>query len=1258
MQRNGKGMNGDERSSPTDEGLPALRRVDLDARGARGVAMDAPRTVVILLGMHRSGTSLLSNVLHILGVDMADTTDHVSPKNAGGFWERPELVAIHDEILSAIGRPIAKPSHVLPLPPAWWRTKDVQALKPKLVDYVRTQLAKSSNPWGFKDPRTCRLLPLWQEVFRELNLEPVYVNAVRTPAESSVSMSQKSPARKMSVANGELMWLSYNYDIARYVLTKSPSILIDYDEWFAAPVEMARRLAQQLGIGRDLGDEELVECMNSLVRPDYRHQFEGKEGVASGLPIATMLYEAMTAGNPPSESDVRHLRAQLRLVDLFFKSLSPVAHDLDELTAAQAALTVEASELKDQNAETARLLEDANTANKEGAAARHKLSEEIAAVRTSLGEAETRAGDAERERTALADKIAALQAENAERNADLAAAAAEIRAALEAELETTRSALAEREGRLAQLEDRLSIVTSEHQGLEERLATETRELESLLRESEAKTSDLRAAISRQRHRGRSLLKAARDWRDAYHAEHGEDEARLASAEAAAELFQSLAAAEQRLAAADERHARFVAEIETRDRSLAALWKDQAEATAPADHALEFQWPTDGKLDVSGQIDDAGGKGITGHVLIVGRPEIVPVMELRANGKLILAETCLADGAAEDRGPDQPWQFDLPYSRIALEYGGQEVSVRLAGFDQEIGRTKLPDDLSAFHAPPAVVAAEIVGGTPAEAAEYQSWLRHHETREEAERARDYRSKRKRSGPKLTVIVFGEDGEAFDRTIGSLRGQVYGDWEALCIGAAKDVEGQDPRVQAVSGPDLDPTLGQFADDDLVTFVEAGDTISPTALLHLAEAAAATPKFSLIYSDEDRFDRETGLRALPYMKAQWSPDLGLAQDTVSRLALVRRNKIERLPQSTLDLFELTLNAALGDGESVVHLPFILYHREASNASKPVDLTEAVNAIIQSNPEFAGAKAKPASDGRVKIDWPIPDPAPRVSLIVPTRDRADLLRVSIDGFLHETRYNNLEIIIADNDSQEEDSRNFLAKVATHPRVQVVPVPGPFNYSKINNEAAKHATGALIGLMNNDLKVLDPDWLGEMVSHAVRPDIGIVGAKLLHGDGTVQHAGVTLGIGLASHLYKSFPGGADGRQGRLVVPQDLSAVTAACLLMRREVWDEVGGLDEDFPVAYNDVDLCLKVRAAGYRILWTPDALVYHLESQSRGKDVTPAKRERLNQDKNRLIERWGALLDSDPFHSPNFSSKHVDARLAFPPRVTAAWQPSPDAQ
>jgi GT2 family glycosyltransferase len=339
---------------------------------------------------------------------------------------------------------------------------------------------------------------------------------------------------------------------------------------------------------------------------------------------------------------------------------------------------------------------------------------------------------------------------------------------------------------------------------------------------------------------------------------------------------------------------------------------------------------------------------------------------------------------------------------------------------------------------------------------------------------------------------------------------------------------------------------------------------------------------------------------------------------------------------------------------VPFVLYHRAAANASKSQGLAEVVQSVIDSTTTLKGATAISDDHGRTKVRWPVPDPEPRVSMIVPTRDRTDLLRVCVDGFLHETRYTNLEVLIADNDSEEEETKVYLAKVSTHPRVRVIPCPGPFNYSKINNLAAKHATGELVGLMNNDLKVFEPDWLRQMVSHAVRPDVGIVGAKLLYEDGTIQHAGVTLGISLASHLYKFSPGGAEGRQGRLNTTQDVSAVTAACLIMRREVWDEVGGLDEDFPVAYNDVDLCLKVRAAGYRILWTPDAVLYHLESRTRGKDVAPEKRERLNQDKARLTERWGDMLSEDPFHSPNFSASHTDSRLSFPPRATALWQPA----
>ena len=1215
----------------------AVRDREIDLGDRRFLSSERARPIVVVLGMHRSGTSLLSNVLHILGVDMADTTDHVSPKNAGGFWERPALVAIHDEILEAIGRPIARPSHVLPLPPAWWRSKEVQALKPKLIDYVRQELAKSGNPWGFKDPRTCRLLPLWWEVFRELNLEPVYVTAIRTPAEASVSMSQKTSARKLSVANSELMWLSYNYDIARYVTTKSSTVIVDYEEWFEDPIGLAERLAEQLGIGRDLPPEDLADCMASIVRSDYRHQFEGSKGVTSGAAIAGLLYKAMTADSPLSSADLRNVRGQLRLVDLFFKSLAPLAEDLDLLTSAHAALEREKAEISAERDAERRALEELSQAREQQAAELTRLEQERAAVAEQVREAK-QALEAAKE---LASKAKSIAAEQSEERASLRLKAAALEAEAVQLQADVAAAQAEAEAARKEIEQALASAS--------KAQSEAAALEA---ESAAREQALQNSMTHYRRRSRNLLAKAKALRGAYQAEHGEELGRLDSATRAGEVHQALLSAERRLAIAEERNARFIAELEARDRSLRDLAKRDAEReTSVANEPGIFEFSAD-NLRPAGELQSVDSHGIAGSAWFPDRPEIIPVVELRVAGSLVLAQSCQS-GERADNAPDGGWTFLIPWRRVPLEHAGKEAVLLVAGLDHELATITIPEDLREHHASPAARAAELFGGTVAEAAEYQSWLLHHEAAEHDESARAYRAERTREWPTITVIIYDSDPAQLGRTIASLRAQIYGQWQALCIDAAAQAEDIDPRVRIVSGSAAEAALEDLGSQALVTFVQAGDVLAPSALLHLANAAEASPDFALIYTDEDRIDADTGVRGLPHLKPAWSPDLALAQDYVSRLALVRNSRVERLaPRGSADVYKITVGAALSAAGPVIHLPFILYHRDRGNASTPWDFPATVQSLIDSEPRFAGARAKGRGDGSVKIAWPIPQPAPKVSLIVPTRDRADLLRVCVDGFLHETRYKNLEVLIADNDSSDADTLSYLAKVATHPRVRVIPCPGPFNYSRINNQAVEHATGTLIGLMNNDLKVLDPNWLHEMVGNAVRPDVGAVGAKLLHGDGTVQHAGVTLGIGLASHLYKSFPGDAEGRQKRLVLPQDVSAVTAACLVLRREVWDELGGLDEEFPVAYNDVDLCLKVKAAGYRVVWTPDALVYHLESQSRGRDIAPDKRERLNQDKARLIERWGDVLSADPFHNANLSANHIDSRLAFPPRVAAPWQ------
>ncbi len=271
----------------------------------------------------------------------------------------------------------------------------------------------------------------------------------------------------------------------------------------------------------------------------------------------------------------------------------------------------------------------------------------------------------------------------------------------------------------------------------------------------------------------------------------------------------------------------------------------------------------------------------------------------------------------------------------------------------------------------------------------------------------------------------------------------------------------------------------------------------------------------------------------------------------------------------------------------------------------------------------------------------------MIPTRDRADLLGPCIDSILKRSSYPNFEIIIIDNGSVEPATTQLFTRLPTD-RVRVVWDDSPFNFSALNNHGARVAKGEILCLMNNDIEVLTPDWLEEMVSFAHRDEIGCVGARLWYPSGFLQHAGVITGVGgVAGHAHLNLLRGDRGYFNRAVLHQSFSVVTAACLLVRQAVFEQVGGLDESLAVAYNDVDFCLRVREAGYRNVWTPYAEMVHYESATRGYETTPAKRARLEQEMTLLRQRWGEQLFNDPAYSPNLNLKKPDFAYAFPPRA-----------
>nr|WP_255720297.1 glycosyltransferase family 2 protein [Acuticoccus kalidii] len=315
----------------------------------------------------------------------------------------------------------------------------------------------------------------------------------------------------------------------------------------------------------------------------------------------------------------------------------------------------------------------------------------------------------------------------------------------------------------------------------------------------------------------------------------------------------------------------------------------------------------------------------------------------------------------------------------------------------------------------------------------------------------------------------------------------------------------------------------------------------------------------------------------------------------------------------------------------------------------TAFIAALLRAEAERSGGASPLVVEGEDRrVLWPLPASETAISAIIPTRDGAALFEPLVRQLLAQDGAERLEVIVVDNQSTEHETFDAFARLTADPRVSVLSVPDPFNFSRLNNLAVAQAKGDILVFVNNDIAEPRPGLLEELVRQATRPDVGIVGARLAYGDGTNQHCGVALGIGgVGSHLLKGHPDLARADHGRFRHVQTMSAVTAALMAMRRGVFDAVGGFDEDLAVAYNDIDLCLKVTAAGYRVIYTPYAAAYHLESQSRGLDKSPEKRARLDAEKALMAARWGDALLADPYFSPNHALTSRDLRPASPPRA-----------
>ena len=538
--------------------------------------------------------------------------------------------------------------------------------------------------------------------------------------------------------------------------------------------------------------------------------------------------------------------------------------------------------------------------------------------------------------------------------------------------------------------------------------------------------------------------------------------------------------------------------------------------------------------------------------------------------------------------------------------------------------------------------------------------------------EVRSPGKLVPPQISVIVLagGETGP-LAATLASLRGQKSGAWEALVAWQGTDGPAglpDDPRLRifpAGSGEGAEGPLNRAlasVGTPFAAFLRAGDLLSDDAIGLLLEAMDTCPDARILYSDEEHQPDDGGEPVREY-KSAWNPDLFFSRNYPGRPLIVSAGLAAEAGgfrggfdgAHEYDLFLRCLPHV--SPEAIAHLPHILCCRTRPGTG---------GALVENGGEPAGMRALRDFFKRTRVDggavpevstgpladsfrltWPVPAEAPLVSLLVPTRDRVELIGMCAHSILERTDYRNFELLILDNGSTDARVRTLYNDLrAGDPRVRVLDFNGPFNYSAINNFGASHAEGSVLGFINNDIEVISGGWLAEMLGHALRPDIGCVGAKLYYPDDTIQHGGVVLGIGgVAGHAHRHLPREHPGGGGRLRLAQNYSAVTAACLLVRKAAFEAVGGFDaENLVVALNDVDLCLKMRAAGLRNVWTPFAELYHHESASRGPDDSPEKRMRFAAEFAFMKKKWAAQLAADPFYNPNLSDCHEDLRDGTP--------------
>lgn len=554
-------------------------------------------------------------------------------------------------------------------------------------------------------------------------------------------------------------------------------------------------------------------------------------------------------------------------------------------------------------------------------------------------------------------------------------------------------------------------------------------------------------------------------------------------------------------------------------------------------------------------------------------------------------------------------------------------------------------------------------------DYEQWYENHKALpEELEKQKNEKWKRK---PLISIVVpvYNTPQVFLRQMIESVQNQSYSEWE-LCIGNASPENKEmkkileeyknDAWIKEVEIPE-NKGISQntnrameIASGEWIGLLDHDDLLAPNALYEIAKAVNEHPDAEVIYTDEDKVTTDLKEHFQPHLKPDFNLDLLRSNNYICHFFVASRDLIKRVGGFRPEFngaqdYDLILRCT-EQAKQIVHIPKILYHwrvHKASTADNPASKMYAFDAgkraieehLVRCRTKGTVQHTKDLGFYRVKYEV---CGEPLVSIIIPNKDQSEALKKCLDSIREKTSYRNYEIIIVENNSEEPETFAFYKKIAGE-KIKIVTWEGEFNYSAINNFGVRHARGDYLLLLNNDVEIINGDWLTEMLSHCQRKEVGIVGAKLYYPDNTIQHAGIIIGIGgVAGSVFVGLPRAFSGYLHKASIQLDLSAVTAACMLVKRSVFEQVGGLEEKLKVAFNDVDFCLRVREKGYLVVYDPYAELYHYESKTRGAEDTKEKIRRFQTEIEYMRSHWiGLLKKGDPYYNCNLSLTKWDYSL-----------------